>query len=81
MCAVGVGADIGFNTRDTLRRPLTLITSWTLSTTQQIRCADLVAERGLPVDDLFSHGWSLNDAAEAYEWFDKQTGGKGVLES
>ena len=80
MCVVGVGADVAFNTRDTMRRQLTLMTSWTLSTVQQLRCADFVVERGLPVADLFTHGWPLARAAEAYRWFDAQDAGKGVFE-
>jgi threonine dehydrogenase-like Zn-dependent dehydrogenase len=41
--------------------------------------ADFIAQRGLPIDDLFSHRWSLHDATAAYEEFDRQTAGKGVF--
>ncbi|QHE73426.1 zinc-dependent alcohol dehydrogenase family protein [Rhodococcus sp. WAY2] len=78
-CFVGVGADVHFNTRDTLRRQLTLLTSWTMSTVEQMRCARFVMERNLPVDDLFTHTWSLGDAEDAYRWFSEQTDGKGVF--
>ncbi len=77
---VGVGADVAFNTRDTMKHQLSIVTSWTLSTVQQLECADFVARRGLPVDQLFSHSWSLDQAEEAYEWFDLQSDGKGVFE-
>ncbi|WP_308257030.1 zinc-dependent alcohol dehydrogenase family protein [Rhodococcus rhodochrous] len=80
ICFVGIGADVFFNTKDTLRRQLTLRTSWTLSTVQQIRCAEFVVRESLPVDDLFSHSWALDDAAAAYSWFDSQSDGKGVFE-
>ena len=78
-CLVGLGAQIGFNTRDTLRRQLTILTSWTMSTVEQMRCTEFVVEHALPLDDLFSHSWDLSQAAEAYKWFDAQTDGKGVF--
>jgi 2-desacetyl-2-hydroxyethyl bacteriochlorophyllide A dehydrogenase len=78
-CFIGLGAEVTFNTRATLRRQLTILTSWTLSTVQQMRCADFVAEHRLSVDDLFSHTWSLDDAEAAYQWFDNQSDGKGVF--
>ncbi|MFE4500969.1 zinc-binding dehydrogenase [Rhodococcus sp. NPDC056743] len=79
VCFIGIGANVEFNTRDTLRRQLTLLTSWTLSTVDQIRCADYVDAHQLPVDELFTHRWALNEASEAYQWFDKQDAGKGVF--
>lgn len=80
-CFVGIGANISFNTRETLRRQLTLLTSWTMSTVEQLRCARFAVEHDLPLDDLFSHTWSLAQAAEAYEWFSAQSDGKGVFET
>ena len=79
-CFVGIGADVQFNTRDTLRRQLTLLTSWTMSTIEQLRCARFAVEHDLPLDDLFTHTWSLQQASEAYEWFNGQSDGKGVFE-
>lgn len=80
LCLIGVGADVAFNTRDTLTKQLTVLTSWTLSTPELIRCASFAVDKKLPIDDLFSHGWSLQEAAEAYQWFDQQRDGKGVFE-
>jgi len=79
ICLIGIGADVAFNTKDTLRRQLTIHTSWTLSTVQQIACADFVASRALPVDELFTRRWRLEEAEAAYQWFDKQSEGKGVF--
>ncbi|MFI7171262.1 zinc-binding dehydrogenase [Rhodococcoides fascians] len=76
---VGLGGRIEVDVRKFLSRQITIATSWSLSSVQQIRCADFVARRQLPVDDLFSHRWSLDDAVDAYEEFDKQTSGKGVF--
>jgi threonine dehydrogenase-like Zn-dependent dehydrogenase len=45
----------------------------------QAECAQFVAERKIPVADLFTHRWQLEQAREAYQLFDKQTTGKGVF--
>ena len=62
------------------KKQWTIMTSWTMSTIQQRRCAEFIVEQGLPIDDLYTHSWSLDQAAEAYQWFDKQSDGKGVFE-
>jgi len=79
-CFIGLGANVRFNTQQSYKRQMTLLTSWTMSIIEQRRCADFVVERNLPVDDLYSHSWSLDQAAEAYRWFDEQSAGKGVFE-
>jgi hypothetical protein len=33
----------------------------------------------IPVDDLFTHRWRLEQADAAYRLFDRQTTGKGVF--
>ena len=63
---------------DLLRRQVTLIRSWT-STVGQADCARYIADRGIDVDRLFTHRWKLDQAEEAYQLFDKQTSGKGVI--
>ena len=65
--------------RDMLRKQLTIIGSWTFSTTGQAECAGFVADRKIAVDDLFTHRWRLDQAVEAYRLFDAQTSGKGVF--
>lgn len=79
-CFIGLPGDVSFRTEDIFRNQWTLMTSWTLSSIEQRRCAEFVASRKLPVDSLFTKSWSLDQAVEAYEWFDKQTDGKGVFE-
>ncbi len=79
-CFIGLPGPVSFKTEEIFRNQWTLMTSWTLSSIEQRRCAEFVAARKLPVDDLFTKIWSLDQAAEAYEWFDKQTDGKGVFE-
>jgi threonine dehydrogenase-like Zn-dependent dehydrogenase len=79
LCLVGLGAALSIDVRQQLSRQLTVMTSWSLSSVQQIACADFIVERQLPVDDLFSNRWTLDQAVEAYEDFDKQQSGKGAF--
>jgi threonine dehydrogenase-like Zn-dependent dehydrogenase len=78
-CFVGLGGRVEFAVRDFLRSQMTVLTSWTMSIVDQRRCADFVVEHGLPVDDLFTHEWRLDQVVEAYAEFDKQAAGKGVI--
>lgn len=79
-CFVGEGGDMTLNVSpDILRRQVTLIGSWTFSTHGQATCAEFIADRGIRVDELFTHRWSLEDADQAYKIFDAQSDGKGVF--
>ena len=79
-CFVGEGGSVSLDVSpDLLRRQVTLIGSWTFSTNGQAECAQYVAERGVAVDKLFTHRWKLDQAKEAYELFDRQSSGKGVI--
>ncbi|MDF1790761.1 MAG: zinc-binding dehydrogenase [Thalassobaculaceae bacterium] len=79
-CFVGEGGDVTLDVSpDMLRRQVTIIGSWTFSTVGQGECATFIADRGVDVDQLFTNRWSLSQAAEAYELFDNQTSGKGVI--
>jgi threonine dehydrogenase-like Zn-dependent dehydrogenase len=64
---------------DMIRKQLTIVASWTFSTVGQTDCARFVAERNIPVDRLFTHHFTLDQAEEAYRLFDTQTTGKGVF--
>ena len=80
VCFVGEGDSVTLDvSRDMLRKQLTIIGSWTFSTTGQAECAGFVADRKIAVDDLFTHRWRLDQAVEAYRLFDAQTSGKGVF--
>ncbi len=79
-CFVGLGSRVQFDMFDVLRRQVTVLVPWTLSTVQQARCAAFIVEHDLPIDSLYSHSWRLDQAQEAYEWFDLQNAGKGVFE-
>ena len=60
-------------------RQLSIIGSWTFSNVGQAECTRFVADKNIPVDDLFTHQWKLGQAEEAYELFAKQSDGKGVF--
>jgi threonine dehydrogenase-like Zn-dependent dehydrogenase len=64
---------------DMIRKQLTIVASWTFSTVGQSDCARFVADRNIPVDRLFTHHFTLDQAEEAYRLFDTQTTGKGVF--
>ena len=79
-CFVGERGEVTLDVSpDLLRRQVTLVGSWTFSTQGQSECAEFVAENKIDVEKLFTDTWSLDDAKEAYEKFDKQTSGKGVI--
>jgi len=79
LCLVGLGGALSIDVRQQLSRQLTVLTSWSLSSVQQIACADFVVDHQLPVDDLFTDRWTLDQAVEAYQDFDKQQSGKGAF--
>jgi len=80
LCLVGLGASPSFNTGpEMILRQVTMMGSWTFSNSGQKECADFCAERELPVGDLFTHSYALEQADEAYKLFDTQTTGKMVL--
>jgi threonine dehydrogenase-like Zn-dependent dehydrogenase len=66
--------------RDIIRRQLTLLGSYTFSDVGQSECAQFVADREVDVDLVFTDRWALDDAERAYSEFDKQLGGKAVIE-
>jgi 2-desacetyl-2-hydroxyethyl bacteriochlorophyllide A dehydrogenase len=79
-CFVGEGDSVTLDVSpDLLRRQVTLIGSWTFSTVGQGACAGYCADRGIDLDRLFTHRWTLDQAVEAYTLFDRQSDGKGVI--
>jgi threonine dehydrogenase-like Zn-dependent dehydrogenase len=79
-CFVGEGGNVTIDVSpDMLRKQLTILGSWTFSTSVQADCARFVADREVAVDRLFTHRWRLDQAEEAYQVFDQQTAGKGVF--
>jgi threonine dehydrogenase-like Zn-dependent dehydrogenase len=80
VCFVGEGNTTTFDiSRDLLRKQLTILASWTFSTVGQADCARFIAERQIPLGQLLTHRFALEQADEAYRLFDTQTTGKGVF--
>ncbi len=79
-CFVGEGGNVTIEVSpDMLRRQVNVVASWTFSTVGQAECARFVADREIAVGDLFTRRWTLDRAGAAYQWFDRQTDGKGVF--
>jgi L-iditol 2-dehydrogenase len=77
---VGLGGPTTFDVGpDLIGRQLTIHASWTVSSVGLGECARFVVERRVPLRDLVTHRFRLEQAAEAYELFDTQTTGKGVF--
>jgi len=77
---VGEGGTVTLDvSKDLLRRQVTLIGSWTFSATGQEECARFIADRKVPLGKLLTHRFTLDEAAGAYQLFDTQTTGKGVI--
>lgn len=80
MAFVGMGGQATLDIdKDIIRRQVTMLGSWTFSATLQRECAEYCAARTLPVGNLFTHAYTLEQAAEAYSLFDTQTTGKMVI--
>lgn len=80
VCLVGEGGGIELDvSSEMLRKQVTLMGSWTFSINGQAECARFIAERKVPVDELFTHRWRLDQAEQAYQVFDQQSSGKGVF--
>jgi threonine dehydrogenase-like Zn-dependent dehydrogenase len=80
VCFVGEGNTTTFDiSPDIIHKQLTIYGSWTFSTVGQEECARFVVDRRLPLSKVFTHRFSLDEAADAYRLFDTQTTGKGVF--
>lgn len=79
VCLVGLGGEVQFKVFDYLRSQMTLLTSWTMSIVQLRQCAEFIAQNNLPIDDLYTHQWRIDEVVEAYREFDKQAAGKAVI--
>lgn len=75
----GLPGAVEFTTHAVYKKQWTIMTSWTMSSTEQARCAEYIVAHNLPVDRLYSHTWTIEEAEEAYRWFDRQDAGKGVF--
>lgn len=80
VCFVGEGNNVTIDVSpDMLRKQLTIVASWTFSTVGQAECARFIVDRQIPVERIFTHRFTLDQAEVAYQLFDTQTTGKGVF--
>jgi len=78
---VGLGGNLDLDVSpDIVIKQITIYGSYTFSNVGLGECVRFVADHGIDVDQIFSDRWSIEDAAEAYVEFDKQTRGKAVFE-
>jgi threonine dehydrogenase-like Zn-dependent dehydrogenase len=81
VCFVGEGGEVTLDvSRDMLRKQLTLVGSWTFSAMGMGECARFIADNKIPLERIFTNRWKLDQAQEAYQLFDRQSSGKGVIE-
>ena len=76
---VGIGGEFKLTLGQVLRKQLRVIPSWTMSIQGHRACAEFIADRGIDLDKIFTHRWRLDQAAEAYRVFNRQSSGKGVF--
>jgi threonine dehydrogenase-like Zn-dependent dehydrogenase len=79
LCLVGLGGALSIDVRHMLPRQVTVMTSWSMSSVQQLACAAFIARNQLPVDDLFTDRWRLDQAERAYAEFDQRSAGKAAF--
>lgn len=65
--------------KDVIGKQRTIIGSYTFSDVGMKQCCEFIADHGVAVDELFTDFWNLDQVVEAYQEFDKQSGGKGVF--
>ena len=79
-CFVGAHGTATFDmTPDVIHKQLTMIGSWTFNPTLMAECAQFAVDRHVPLGDVFTHRFTLDQAEEAYRLTESQTVGKGVF--
>lgn len=78
-CMVGAYGNISFPISEVIQMRKSVIGSITFSKSQMQDCAAYVVERGLQIENLFTHEFRLDQAREAYDRFDRKEIGKGVF--
>jgi threonine dehydrogenase-like Zn-dependent dehydrogenase len=79
-CYVGEGGTVELQpSPDIIHRHLTLYGSWTFNTIGLEECARFVVQRQVPLKELITHRFRLDQAVEAFAEFDKGETGKCVF--
>ena len=80
VCFVGEGNTTTFDVSpQIIHKQLTIYGSWTFSLGGLAEVADFVVERNVPLLDLITHRFTLEQAVEAYQLFDGSGTGKVVF--
>ena len=80
VCFVGEGNTTTFDvSSQIIHKQLTILGSWTFSLGGLEEVANFVVERGIPLNDLITHRFRLDQAVEAYQLFDSGRTGKVVF--
>ncbi|MEV6639567.1 hypothetical protein [Amycolatopsis sp. NPDC051371] len=76
VCFVGLDGEVQFEVPAFHRRQVMLPMSRSMSIVQQRLCAAFIARNRLPVDELYSHQWRLDEVVEAYRGARPAVGGQ-----
>jgi threonine dehydrogenase-like Zn-dependent dehydrogenase len=80
VCFVGEGNTTTFDiSPQIIHKQLTIYGSWTFSLDGLAEVARFVVERRVPMNDLITHRFALQEAVEAYKLFDSGKTGKVVF--
>lgn len=79
-CLVGEGGTVTFApSPEIIHKHLTLMGSWTFSTTILWELARWVVDRKIPLADIVTHRFPLNSAEEAFQLFERGGTGKVIF--
>ena len=79
-CFVGEGGTVTFDaTNDIIHRQVTLLGSWTFSTVVLEELGNYVVDRGIPLRDMITKTFTLDQVAEAFTDFEAGAAGKYVV--
>jgi threonine dehydrogenase-like Zn-dependent dehydrogenase len=80
VCFVGEHGTATFDmTPDVIHKQLTMYGSWTFSTVLLAECARFAVDRKIPLRNVFTESFALNDADAAFVKFSGRGMGKGVF--
>ena len=80
LCFVGEGNTTTFDvSSQIIHKQLTILGSWTFSLSGLDEVANFVVERKIPLTNLITHRFRLEQAVEAYQLFDSGRTGKVVF--
>ena len=79
-CLVGEGGTVTFDaTNDIIHRQVTLMGSWTFSTVVLEELGHYVVDRGVPLRDLITERFTLDQVDDAFTRFEAGAPGKYVV--